>query len=189
MRISFASGDGDGDGRNPEVWGCDKKGGTVSLQLQSEEELLRYPALQHSLTSLSRESATAAKMCDGKSNRRPRHLLLILGLLWLISAARAREVASDKNENPIVIRGGLVFSEENPEGPIYVNQAHYLTTRTISLKHFSQAMQCTYDVLYTYDSHCKQTNKLFQTQSIAQANKPQHNRSTGAQAARQACHE
>ena len=112
-------------------------------------------------------------MCDGKSNRRPRHLLLILGLLWLISAARAREVASDKNENPIVIRGGLVFSEENPEGPIYVNQAHYLTTRTISLKHFSQAMQCTYDVLYTYDSHCKQTNKLFQTQSKDQKNKPQ----------------
>lgn len=54
MPISFASGDGDGDGRNPEVWGCDKKGGTVSLQLQSEEDLLRYPALQHSLTSLSR---------------------------------------------------------------------------------------------------------------------------------------
>ena len=111
-------------------------------------------------------------MCDGKSDKGPRHLLLIIGLIWLLSAVRAREVASDKGENPIVIRGGLVFSEENPEGPIYVNQAHYLTTRTISLKHFNQALQCTYDVLYTYDNHCKQTNKLFQTQAIAQANKP-----------------
>ena len=114
-------------------------------------------------------------MCDGKSDRGPRLLLFTLGILWLISATGSREVASEKDENPIVIRGGLVFSEENPEGPIYVNQAQYLTTRTISLKMFTKAMQCTYDVLYTYETHCRKTNQLFQTQ---EKDKPTQDKTT-----------
>ena len=111
------------------------------------------------------------KMCDGKSNRSLRLLFFSLVVLWSHNTVRGREVASDKKENPIVIRGGLVFSEESPKGPIYVNQPYFLTTRTLSTKQIGTAIQSTYDIMYTYNNHCDRNEKLFDTQN----QKPQEN--------------
>ena len=63
-------------------------------------------------------------------------------------------------KNPTMLRGGLVYSMENKAGPVYVNQAFYQVTRTLSIESLANGIQATFDSFYQYRDHCNKVTEL-----------------------------
>ena len=122
--------------------------GTSFHQDPGTEGLLRrqqqqQPQLQH---------LQASNMIDGKRAIFCLNLAsvsVIMAVLWPLSQA-------SKLDNPSFLRGGLVFTEENPHTPIYANQEFYHVVRNADIKQLQTAAATNTHLLMKYGQRCAQ---------------------------------
>ena len=88
-------------------------------------------------------------------------LLVIMILIQINLGDNNDPSAPDKN--PTMLRGGLVYLMENKAGPVYVNQAFYQVTRTLSAKSLANGIQATFDSFYQYRDHCNKISELIRS--------------------------
>ena len=86
--------------------------------------------------------------------------LLVVMILIQINLGDNNNKPTALEKNPTMLRGGLVYSMENKAGPVYVNQAFYQVTRTLSIESLANGLQATFDSFYQYRDHCNKVTEL-----------------------------
>ncbi|MCZ2207866.1 hypothetical protein, partial [Cylindrospermopsis raciborskii] len=102
--------------------------------------------------------ATAAdqpKMMDGK----PVRTLLLMGLILACVTSLTKADKLALKDHP-VLRGGLVYIEEDQEEPLYINRELYPMKRIADTTLLAESAQKTADLLQRYFTHCKYIQEL-----------------------------
>jgi len=91
-----------------------------------------------------------SKMSEGKITPFRYGVMLIILSLWGIRLINAQKAL----ERPSVLRGGLVFTEENQNDPIFINQEFYTMVRYADTDQLCATAQLSADLLSEYATHC-----------------------------------
>ena len=120
------------------------------LELKDFRPTLRIFLRLLSTRKISPSATPTTAMSDGKKAhicRNSAFLIVNLAILW--SATLAGQL-----DNPSILRGGLVFTEENPHTPIYANQEFYHVVRNADISQLQEAAVRNSRLLMKYGQRC-----------------------------------
>ena len=95
-------------------------------------------------------------MSSGKRNQ----LCLQMAILLIGMAVFRQNTLAGKLDNPSMLRGGLIYTEENPHTPIYVNQEFYHVIRNADISQLKKAAEKNARLLLMYGQRCGEVRRL-----------------------------
>jgi len=96
-------------------------------------------------------AADDKKIMDGK----PVQQFFLTGVIYLACALICLSIGSHALKDHPVLRGGLVFTEEDQSKPLYINRETFPLKRTADTSRLAESAQRTADLLQRYNVHCK----------------------------------